>query len=146
MSVAEEIRKELLALKGKDGLIHVDAAEDWARKNTRSQLHRQLEWDDAIAASNWRHQQIRMLIHMYVRTEDDRPQLISLMPDRINGGGYRDIGDVRADRRLSRLAEEEATRELLRVLNKYGHLKRFLAIWEQIAELSPEEGKEAKRK
>jgi hypothetical protein len=147
-TIGDQIRKELLAIKAasSDGMFHAEHAEKWARRNPKSQLYAHLEWDDTEAARLYRIGQIRHLLLIYVRTEDNRPQLISLMPDRINGGGYRDISEIRSDRRLSKLAEEEATRELLRVLNKYGHLKRFLAIWEQIAELSPEEGKEAKRK
>lgn len=140
MSIAEQIRDELLAIKAasSDNMLHTAEVVDWARKHTKSQLHRQLEWDDSVAAEHWREQQVRLLIHIYVRTADDRPQLISLLPDRVNGGGYRDISDVGRAPRLSRLAEEEALRELLRILNKYGHIKRFLSIWKQVEKADAE--------
>lgn len=147
MTKSEQIKTELLAIKAAspDRMLHVKNAEQWARRHPKSALYSVLEWDEAKAAQQFRYWQIRSMIELHVRSADDRPMLISLMPDRINGGGYRDIADVGSNQRLARLAEEEVERELIRFLRKYAHVKKFMRLWKLIEQLVPKEEQEQRK-
>lgn len=137
------IRDELLTIKAAspDDKLHIGRVIAWARRHTRSALHRELEWNNRIAGEAWRRQQVRVLVAVHVREEGQRT-LISLSVDRKTGGGYRDLREVARAPLLAQIAEADALNELIRVRNRYQHIRRFMHIWRSI---SMEEGKKRKR-
>src|SRR3954453_6495139 len=92
-AMTDRVRIELLQImqQSTDGLLNPHDVLEWARLHPGSALYQRIEWDDVVAADNWRLEQIRQLIKYHVRSETGEPQVISLQIDRSNGGGYRDI-------------------------------------------------------
>lgn len=68
-----------------------------AARHPDSPLHAHFEWDDTIAAEQFRLHQARQLIVRYrVEVIESKPSRVfySLSQDRINGGGYRATEDI----------------------------------------------------
>lgn len=101
----------------------------WARKNTTSALHECFEWDDGKAADRYRIDQARHFIRMIVITPAGTGvpmrALVSITKDRLNGGGYRHIGDVMEDGLMANQIILEALREAKRWSFKYQHLQQL---------------------
>lgn len=72
------VMKEILPLRDEDGVVDVEDVVDRARP-TDSAMHDHFEWDDSIAADEWRKEQGRNLLRNIVplivnsRTEDEAP-------------------------------------------------------------------------
>ena len=128
MSVASE----LLALRGDDGLLHVNIVHDWAAAHPGSALHGALDWNDATAARKYRLWQIRHLIEIHVVNEDRERQEISLRIDRRGGGGYRDLADVMEAPNLRAHALRDAIDEYLRTKAKYDWLSELAEVHEAL--------------
>ncbi len=125
------IETELMALRNADGLIVVETVWEWAKANTRSELHRSLEWNKDKAAKEYQLWQIRRLVALHIRTEQGDRQAISLSIDRVrDGGGYRDLDQVLARKDLHEIMLEDALGELDRVQAKYDRLKELTPVWE----------------
>ena len=122
------IASELLALKGKDGMVHAPAAVDWAKEHPESSLYAALEWDDPTAAKAYRIEQVRQLIRIFVVDVKGDRQLISLSVDRAVGG-YRSLDDVLARPDLREVMLNDALAELERLEIKYEHLKELAEVW-----------------
>lgn len=149
MSVrTEKVRDELLAIQkaSPDGMLHVDHAIAWAAKHRDSALHAELNWDDAVAAQEYRRWQMRRLIQVTVITEDAEPQLVSLTIDRTNGGGYRQIAAVIDDSKLRRIMLRDALVELGRVQKKYDRVKELASVWEEVERVAGREKRRDKRR
>jgi hypothetical protein len=107
-----------------DDIFRVEVAHDWARDNPDSYLHRHLIWDDAKAGREYRFNQIRKLVKIYLVDEHRQSQVISLIPDRVAGGGYRRVADVMSVPELAQIAVQETLADLHRVQRRYEHLVR----------------------
>lgn len=128
-----KIKDELLAIKAEaeDGLLRAPIVVEWARNHPESALYAALEWNDEVAAQEFRIHQVRRLISLHVLTEAGEPQLVSLSFDRTKGGGYRDVGDVVKSRDLSAIMLADALAELERVQAKYERVKELIPVWEE---------------
>lgn len=124
------IESELIALTDADGFIKPRVVVQWAREHPESEVHRQLEWDDAKAAEAHRVNQVRRLIVIHVRREDGDRATISLRQDRTPEGGYRHIDNVMTNRELRQMAVRQALRELRLFERRYRHLQELAAIFE----------------
>src|SRR5262245_57100424 len=106
-------REELSALAD-NGKLRAQDVVGWARENPDSQLHAHFEWDEGKAAHQYRLEQARRLIRVYVNvvpTESGPVEMrafFSLPSDRVQpGGGYRRAEDVLRNRKwLKQLAED----------------------------------------
>src|SRR5678816_2885073 len=106
----ENVASELLRLE-RGGLIQPKAAVEWARAHPSSALHAELEWDDAIAGEQYRIQQVRQLIQVFVEPVHHTRQYVSLSIDRVGGGGYRHINSVMNTPDLRTVLLQDALRE-----------------------------------
>lgn len=100
--------------------VPADAVVEWARTHPKSDLHRQFEWDDAVAGEKYRVEQARDLIQrvlVYVEKGEDQvvPLAIHMEDD---GPGYALTLDV-LDTRAEDVTREEARRLL-------GHVNRAM--------------------
>lgn len=130
------IREELERLKV-DGIIRpsdvVEAAQEPA-----SPLHDWFQWDDGEAAHQYRLDQARKLLRVYVVT--DTPEsapvraLVSLTTDRSNGGGYRAVADVMSDDALREQMLRDAFTQLRNTQEKYRHLQALADVWRAVDE------------
>lgn len=128
------IRDELLAIQGDKEFLIVEEAEIWARDHPDSDLHRSLEWDDQIAAREHRFWQIRRLIAIHIQTPEGVRQMVSLSIDRgRDGGGYRKLDSILANRSLHEVMLADALRELERVQAKYNQLQELQPLWQEVA-------------
>jgi elongation factor P--beta-lysine ligase len=125
------IKDELLTLQHEHGgILQAEAGVAWARDNPASELYHALEWDDIKAGHQHRLTQMRQLIRVHVRTEEDVRQLISLTIDRVQpGGGYRHIDDVLPVPELRAIMLADAFAELERIRVKYQHLVELANVW-----------------
>lgn len=128
------IKDELLAIKAgnTDDKLYPQESVDWAQENAESDLHGHFLWDNEQAGNEHRLAQARRLIMVYVVTEDRTPILISLTPDRVNGGGYRAISDVLAVPDLTAIMLRDAFAELERVEKKYYRLKELSDVFAEL--------------
>lgn len=126
------IRTELLALKNADGLIVPEEVLAWARRHTRSHLHKAINWDDAYNINAYLLVQVRNLVTLHVRIDRKKPDVISLSIDRAerDGGGYRDIQDVLAVPRLRRVMLDDALRELELLQKRFEELDELEPVWQ----------------
>lgn len=129
--MSKKIKAELLAIQraSKDKMLHAENVVAWAKRNTRSALHRQFEWNNTKAASEFRLWQARRLIQINVIAEDGTPQLVNLSFDRQHGGGYRSLSDVASNRELSEIMLNDALAELQRVQAKYQRVRALTMVW-----------------
>lgn len=105
-------------------------------KDETTELHKCFEWDDAVAAYQYRLQQARNITHHLVIEEDkpepDKPPLrFFVMPE--NGGGYKPITTVfkREDEYQQLL--NKAMAELRAIKQKYSRLTELQEIFDLIA-------------
>jgi hypothetical protein len=104
-----------------------------------SPLHGYFQWDDGLAAHQWRLQQARQLIRVTVETlPHDEPHyqvraFISLTPDRqLDGGGYRVMAQVLAAPSERAQMLTDALDELNRLKVKYFQLSELAGVFAAI--------------
>jgi hypothetical protein len=132
----EQIREEIERLReANDGHLHPEQVVDFARRNRRSSLHAEFEWDDTAAAHQFRLEQARQIIRLNIRivpTENGDvtvPMYVSLVSDRKSGGGYRALEDVMSDDALREELLGQALDEFNRVRRKYQTLQELAPVF-----------------
>lgn len=132
--MSKKLKDELLSIQraSKDNMLHPQKVVAWARSHSRSALHRQFEWNNSRAATEYRLWQARRLIQVNVTLADGGPQLVSLSFDRPRGGGYRDVVDVVSDKTLSEIMLRDALAELQRVQLRYQRVQELTAVWSAV--------------
>jgi len=130
------VRSEMNALyeSASTELVSTHYYLSWAKENPNSGLYKRLKCDDdASAADLWRHQELRVLIAVYIKDDSGARKTISLTTDRTNpGGGYRNVEDVAKDRDLYQIALADALHELDRVKAKYENVKGLEKVWVEV--------------
>jgi hypothetical protein len=131
----DSISAELLKLKNKDGIINPAKAVEWARENTKSHLHANLEWDDTVAGERWRVSQVRQLIAVHIVDAEGGRRFVSLSIDRKHDGsnGYRSLEDVVGRPDLREIMLKDALADLERVQERYKKLTELQTVWEAAA-------------
>jgi len=124
----ENVASELLRLE-RGGLIKPVEAVAWARGHPQSALYAELEWDDSIAGEQYRIQQVRQLIQVFVEPVHQTRQYVSLSIDRVGGGGYRHIASVMNTPDLRTVLLQDALRELERMQERYQALTELDRVW-----------------
>lgn len=132
--MSAKIKAELLAIQkaNRDRMLHASQVVTWARRNRKSALHRQFEWNNTKAANEFRLWQARRLIAINIVTEDGGPQIVSLSFDRTKGGGYRAVSDVLSSRDLSEIMLRDALAELERVRERFQRVKELTNVWTEV--------------
>lgn len=132
--MSKKIKAELLAIQSasKDRMLHAANVVAWARRNRKSALHRQFEWNNTKAANEFRIWQARRLIQINIVTAEGGPQVVSLSFDRIKGGGYRSVGDVLSSRKLSEIMLSDALAELQRVQARFQQVRELTSVWTEV--------------
>lgn len=132
------IREEIERLKC-DGVIRPVDVVDAARDKS-SPMHDWFQWDDGEAAHQYRLQQARELLRVYVNvTPADNVTpvraFVSLTSDRTkDGGGYRTMPDVLSDAELSARMLADAFVQFRNMRKKYEHLKQLAKVWQAVDE------------
>lgn len=132
------IKAELATLTA-DGLIKPSEVIEFA-KNPETALHGCFEWDDTEAAHQYRLQQARQILRVYVEvvpaaSSEPVRAFVSLTSDRTKeGGGYRVITDVMSDETLRRQMLNDAFRQFRAMQAKYKHLQQLAKVWDAVDE------------
>ena len=132
-----QIRTELEQLRIANGgeLVPPEQVVEFARRNRRSALHAEFEWDDTAAAQQYRLEQARRIIRLNINvlpTENGNvtvPMYVSLTSDRRTGGGYRTLESVMNNDDLREQLLEQALTELQRVRRKYQTLQELTPVF-----------------
>jgi hypothetical protein len=129
----DEVGEQLEALRGNDGVLHVDDVIGWAQEHKDSALGRQYNWDvEEAAFEHWR-QRTRQLIRLHIVHPVSRQrEVVSLQIDQIKGGGYRKLDDVLNSPRLTEFLLQDAIQELWRVYQKYQHFTELAGVGREI--------------
>jgi hypothetical protein len=136
----DAVRTELKKLT-KRGVLKAEDVVEHAR-NPKTALHRHFEWDDTEAARQYRLDQARRLIRVFVVVEPARGEsavraFVSLSTDRRkDGGGYRPIADVVADKDLYRQLLDDAIRELQGMQSKYQRIRELDPVFKAAQEVA----------
>jgi hypothetical protein len=131
----EDIKAELEALRSEKGSIIPKDVVDRAR-DPDSPLHDQFTWDDSEAAEQWRIEEARKLIRVFVTVlpSSNVPirTYVSLTPDRAAGVGYRIIDEVLSHEVLRAQMLEDALSDLRTFELKYARLAELKPVMSAI--------------
>lgn len=144
------VQLELHRLK-RDGTIHAaDVVE--AARNPESAMHHHFTWDDSEAAAQWRLEQARRLLRVYVVREESAASTpirayVSLSGDRRKGGGYRHLADVLSSEELYQQLLADAFHDLRGLRAKYATLRELRPVFDavKVAEQSVSKEPDQKR-
>jgi hypothetical protein len=131
-----QVREELEQLRESNGghTLQPEQVVEFARRNRRSALHAEFEWDDTAAAHQFRLEQARHIIRLSInvlRTPNGDvtvPMYVSLVSDRTAGGGYRTLESVMNDEELRDQLLQQALEEFNRVRRKYQTLQELAPV------------------
>ena len=125
------VRDELVAIQEADPgrLLRPPEVVAWAEKNQDSALYGSLEWDNEKAGHAYRLWQVRSLVKLHIIEDKGGPTFVSLSIDRIAGGGYRSLEDVREHRDLRQCLLDDALAEHSRFQRKYESLQELEGVW-----------------
>jgi hypothetical protein len=124
----EKIRKRNLGLLRPEDVVQ-------AAKPKSSPLHNRFDWDDGTAAHNWRLEQARHIIRVFVQVlETDKGTaesrvFVALSSDKSSGGGYRVLTDVLCDDILRKALLQDAYEDMRRFTQKYSALKELADVF-----------------
>lgn len=129
--LSEQAIAELVALYRKDGHLTPAMVVEWANTHPDSALHAEFEWDDQLAANEWRLAQARRLVAAVKVRIVEHPAVATRAFVSIQAGDSRRY--VMADQ----AANDEAVRaETVRRLNaQLGQLMNKLRRFEEFAEI-----------
>ena len=135
------IKDELLSLRDDQDMIYPHVVVDWARQHEDSSLYRSIEWNNSIAADNYRVWQVRQLLKVHVVNDDKTPRVLSLSIDRVSGGGYRTVESILSRRDLTNIMVLDAIAELERVKKRYNSIKKLSKVWDELEVVKSENKK-----
>ena len=138
------VKTELLAIKGKKTKLFPKDVVAWAREHPTSDLHDKFEWDDTLAADQYRLVQARQIIQLHIVTETGDPVMVSLRFERPHGGGYRMISDVAKEEDLLAMMLRDALADLRRVRERYKRVSALAKVWTAIEAAEEEHAEIAK--
>ena len=136
----ETIREHLLDIcRANGGILKAEEIVEVAR-DEHHPLHPCFEWDDSLAAAEFRLVQARKLIRITVevlpQTEDPVRAFVSLMEDRRQpGGGYRLLEAVLSDEEMRDSLLHEALAELNSVRVRYKGIQALAGVWAAMKEV-----------
>lgn len=131
-------REELERLRNLHGGVITPQHIVTAARPKSSPLHGSFTWDDGDAAHQWRLEQARHLLRIYVTTigdgrkEKETRMYVSLGVDRANAGGYRSIVDVLSDARMRTQLLEDAKMDMMRFQAKYAGLVELAGVFKSM--------------
>lgn len=137
------IQEELEAIREEhDGLLRAEDVLEFA-KNPETSLHKKFQWDDTIAAQQFRLMQARAVIRVNVITPEATGLTIrayvSMLEDRrVPGGGYRSLQDVMGNTELRRRLLGQAMKEARAWRDKYQNLTELAGVFGAIDEAALE--------
>jgi hypothetical protein len=139
----DTIEQELEFLAAKNGGVvrPIDVVE--FAKDPAAKLHEKFEWDDSKAGHEWRLQQARVVLNVYVkveeRTQEEHRVFVSLPSQRKKeGGGYHRLVDVMSDEQMRAEHLAQALADLQRVKKNYKQLTELSKVFAAIDEATEE--------
>lgn len=122
--------KEIRAAAG--GILRRQDVVQFAR-DPATALHSHFEWDDRAGAEQYRLLQAGKMIRGFVTIIAGSNVLVrgyvSLMPDRLNGGGYRPIEAVLKSKSMRAQLIEGAFRDFAIMRRKYEQIQALEPVW-----------------
>ena len=126
--------KELRRIAKENGGVLLPSAVVEAARPKSSPIHSRFEWDDGVAAEQYRLCQARQLIRVSVEciegVGDPVDVFVSLGSDRVkDGGGYRLVVDVLNDEEMCARMLQDAKSEMEVFRRKYSRLKQLSGVF-----------------
>lgn len=137
IEVTADILAELdaIAASSEDGRLHPEAVVAFARRPD-SALHAKFEWDDSVAAEQYRLQQARSVIRAQVRVSEVVGRrcraYVSVPSDRTSDGGYRPTDAALSRTAIRMQMVESVLEELAKARDRYPHLPELNPLWLRI--------------
>jgi hypothetical protein len=149
MHLSKAAQQEIVALGSQ---ITPQALIQWAQKHKRSALYKSFEWDDSIAAAQYRIVQARAFMRLVVTVVDQSPHtvraFVSLQGDR-GSVGYRSTAEVMGDDNLRAQMIDQFLDDMRRSEIRYRKIEELAKVFEAIDEVRksrkkpPREGRAA---
>lgn len=145
MMISRLATQELQALHAasKNHMLTPQAVVEQARDES-SALHNYFEWDDTVAAEEFRIEQARRIIRVAVTVLTcpdgvDRKvrAFVSLKPDQADGKGYRAMGKVLSNAKMRKQLLDSAYADLERFQKRYADLQELASVFDAIAATLP---------
>lgn len=131
----EQIISELNRIASRNGgVLKPEVVVEEARRPS-SPLHSKFQWDDSVAAHEYRIFQarnlIRVVVHVLPNGSDEMERVwVSLKQDQQNeGGGYRTLVSVLSDADLRKQLLQQAYEDMEYFSAKYSHLEELAEIF-----------------
>jgi hypothetical protein len=137
---AEAAGKELLELELREGALEPKLLVSYAATHPDSNLHSFFEWDDSVAAKEWRLAQARLLIRsiVFVRKDDPRGAEVRLFVsiDRSDDAPSKYVNTQRAmeDDEMRLMILRRVEHQLASIRRKHIDLHELAGIWASIDE------------
>lgn len=128
------LAEELIKIREKHGVLTPTATVN-AAKSPKSVLHPYFEWDDTVAAEEFRNHQARRMIRSVYVVIEEKPdwEIPANINIRGNGErGYYPAADVMGSPGMREEALQRVRDSLLRLRRLYSHMEQFAAVWKAI--------------
>lgn len=142
--MSADLRSYLLELRSRHGTLTPQVVVDDARR-ADSPIHTAFEWDDAIAAEQYRLEQARTLIRSlkvsYVSPEGTTEKtraFVSIQRADVPAREYVPIEEVAQDPALAAIVLRDAERQWRELYTRFRHIREFVALVQ--ADVNTEEG------
>lgn len=127
---------ELLALAKRQTTLTPQEVIAWAKKHPGSALHAAFEWNDTIAAEQYRIVQARSFLRLLVEVPEGSKVpvriLASLRQDR-GGEGYRFVQDILSDANQKAALLQQFLDEMIAYEQRYKHLQELAGVFKAIS-------------
>lgn len=127
---------ELIRIREKHGVLTPEVTVEEA-KSKKSVLHPHFEWDNSVAAEEYRKDQARKMIRsIYVIVEENPDWKIPANINIQGSGerGYYPAAEVMASPEMRAEALRRVWENLSRLRRLYAHLEQFASVWKAIDE------------
>jgi hypothetical protein len=132
----DRLAGELIRIRERNGVLTPEATVKEA-KSPKSILHPHFEWDDSIAAEEFRKNQAREMIRSIYIVIEENPDWQVPANINIQGSGergYYPAADVMGSPEMRAEALRRVWESLSRLRRLYSHLEQFASIWAAVDE------------
>ena len=134
---AAKLAQEIKALRRSDGSYSPEDLLLWAKRHPKSLLHASFEWDESVAAHEYRLEQARKILRCFVVVVKDETRKVSLISvtsrrDDPTKGSYLTQPVIAANKVLRAEVLEQTIVQLRGMKEKYGWLQELDNVWNAV--------------
>ena len=134
---AAKLAQEIKALRRSDGSYSPEDLLSWAKHNPKSLLHASFEWDDSVAANEYRLEQARKILRRFIVVVKGKTQEVGLISvtsrrDDPTKGSYLTQPTIAASKVLRAEVLDQTVIQLRGLKERYGWLHELDDVWNAV--------------